>query len=320
MSKGTVDRLYEYLLGVLGEIKMNFESSIEECQFTKLLKDIPYIYNATYPKVKTQLEKLLQMHNAICGKKYYDEKVNINIDDSTWRFNCFYNYCENELLNICSNRKLLLDYLIHMFYTDKDFYHCDKSILWNVFGQDICNRYIHKEINVSTTELKKLAKKVEKAKRQAEAIKQMCSDANVINIKDLPQKEIYITDSEVDYVMKTVTDDKEAQKLLVALLGLERKINAENKKGQHYKAIKIEKGKKNGVTMYQICKLADIYYNQIYNRLQVLYEKKLIDIDLQNLKVPKIKVCIPPQEKRIEEYQILDINDIRKNVLEYRFA
>lgn len=324
LSNGTVDRLYNYLLKRFAEFKTNYEAATQKiecrCQFTKLLEKVPYIYNATYPKVKDRVKKLLQMHNIICGKKYYDEKESSCVNDATWRFTRFYSYCEEELLAICSDRDLLLNYMIYLFYTNADFYHCDKSILWNVFGEDICNRYIHKEINVSTTELKKLAKKEEKAKRQAEVIEKMCSDANAINIKDLPQKEIYITDTEVDYVIESVTDDKEAQKLLIALLGLERKINAENEKGQHYKAIKIEKGKKNGVTMHQICKLADIYYNQIYNRLQVLYEKKLIDIDLQNLKVPKIKVCIPTREKRTEEYQILDINDIRKNVLEYRLA
>ena len=72
--------------------------------------------------------------------------------------------------------------------------------------------------------------------------------------------------------------------------------------------------------MYQICKLADIHYNQVYNRLKLLHEKRLIDIDIHNMKVPKITVCIPVQEMVHEEYQITDINDVRTKVLERMFV
>ena len=88
------------------------------------------------------------MHNIICGKKYYDEKEGTCVDDSAWRFDRFYSYCENELMGVCHDRETLLNYLIHLFYTNGDFYNCDKAILWNVFGEDICNRYMKKEINM----------------------------------------------------------------------------------------------------------------------------------------------------------------------------
>lgn len=137
LTDGTVDRLYKYLSETLSGIKLDFESPVQECQFTKLLKDIPYIYNATYPKVKERLKELLKMHNIICGKKYYDEKEGTCIDDTTRRFDRFYSYCENELMGICPDRETLLNYLIHLFYTNEEFYNCDKAILWNVFGEDI---------------------------------------------------------------------------------------------------------------------------------------------------------------------------------------
>lgn len=319
LTNGTADKLYKYLYNALSEIKIEFESSSEQCQFTKLLKDIPYIYNATYPKVEDELKKLLQMHNVICGKKYYDEKENSSIDDSTWRFERFYSYCEEELLSICPDRKLLLDYITHLFYTNGNFYKCDKGILWNVFGEDICNRYMNKEINVSQDELKKLDKKEKKAKSKAEQIEKMCSNANIICIKDLPEQEIYITDTELEYVKNAIPDDEEAQRLVIALLALYRKINIE-KKGGKWKAIRITKGKKNEITAYQLCKLADIHYNQFYNRLKLLHQNKLIDINLDNMKIPKIVVCIPALEKKHDEYAILDINNVRENVLEHKFA
>lgn len=200
LTDGTVDRMYKYLSESLSEIKLDFESLVQECQFTKILKDIPYIYNATYPKVKERLKELLKMHNIICGKKYYDEKEGTCIDDTTRRFDRFYSYCENELMGICPDRETLLNYLIHLFYTNEEFYNCDKAILWNVYGEDICNRYIRKEINVSLDDLDKLAKKEKKAKEKAEKIKEMCSNANLIRIKDLPENAIYITDTDVKYL------------------------------------------------------------------------------------------------------------------------
>lgn len=319
MTNGTVDRLYKYLMECMANIEIAFEGTTEICQFTKLLKDIPYIYNATYPKVKERLKELLQMHNIICEKKYYDEKESSCIDDSTWRFKRFYSYCEEKLLDVCSDRKLLLDYMIHLFYADGEFYEGDKAILWNVFGADICNRYIENELCTDGDTIKKLFKKEKRAKAKAEEIKEMCSKANVICIKDLPEKPITITDAEVEYISEVLSDDVEAQRLMISLLAVYRKINVDSE-SRRQKVIKLTKGKKNEVTMHQLCKLADIYCNQFQSRLKVLYEKKLIDIDVENLKIPKVKVCVPEQGKVFEEYEIFDINDVKYKVLERKFA
>lgn len=172
---------------------------------------------------------------------------------------------------------------------------------------------------MSLDDLDKLAKKEKRAKIKAEKVKEMCSNANIIHIKDLPENEIYITDTDVKYIAETIPDNQEAQRLMIALLVLYRKINSEDKKGRK-KAIKIRKGKKNEITIHQICKLADIHYNQVYNRLKLLYERRLIGIDLQNMKVPKITVYIPDQDKESEEYKIIDINDIRVNIFENKMA
>ena len=319
LTNGTVDRLYKYLLEQLSEIEMDFESQEEKCQFTKLLKEIPYTYNATYPKVKETLEALLQTHNIICGKKYYDEKENSNIDDSSWRFARFYSYCEEELLKICKDRNKLLNYMIYAYYTDEKFCNSDKGILWNVFGEDICNRYMKRELCVSEEIKSKLKQKEKKAKDKAEQVKKMCSEANIICIKELSEKKIVITDAELNYILKNLPGDIEAQRLLIALLAIYRKINVEHKKGQ-MKKIKIKKGKKNEVTINQICKLADIYYNQIHGRLKKLSDNGMIEIDISNIKVPKITVCVPEAEKENEEFVIRDINDVYKNVIERKFT
>ena len=46
----------------------------------------------------------------------------------------------------------------------------------------------------------------------------------------------------------------------------------------------------------------------------------LINIDISNMKVPKITVCIPEQENDCEEYKIVDINDVSKIVTECKCA
>lgn len=51
-----------------------------------------------------------------------------------------------------------------------------------------------------------------------------------------------------------------------------------------------------------------------------MYEKRLIDIDLQNMKVPKITVYIPNQDKEKEEYKIVNINDIKANIFASKMA
>lgn len=319
MTNGTVDRLYKYLLSCITDMELSFASTDKECQFTKLLKDIPYIYNATYPRVKAKLEELMQIHNIICGKKYYDEKENSSIDDSSWRFDRFYSYCEQELLDICTDRNTLLNYMIHLYYADEKFYDSDKAILWNVFGEDIYNRYSKNELCCNEIILKKLKKKEKKARVNAEQIKKMCSEANIVRIKDLPEGKVAITDAELDYIVDVLPNDEEAQRLMISLLALYRKINLTHKKGK-MRVIKISKGKKNEITMYQLCKLADIHANQFYNRLQVLHEKGLICIDVSNLKVPKITVCISQHCMEKKEYEIGDINDVKMMLLERKLA
>lgn len=238
---------------------------------------------------------------------------------STWRFEPFYAYCEEELLRECADRETLLNYLIHIFYTDCRFYNCDKAILWNVFGEDICNRYMNSNICTDEILLKKLAKKENRAEKNAEKVKKMVSSANIISIKDLPEGTVVITDAELNYIAETIPDNVEAQRLMISLLVLYKKINVDHKKGK-YKAIKITKGKKNEITMNQLCKLSDIYLNQFHNRLKILHEKGLIDIDLGNLKVPKVEVCMPELSKNDKGYEIVNINDVRTILLGRKLA
>lgn len=315
ITNGTVDKLYVHLKEQMANLEMNFESITEECQFTKLLKNVPYIYNVTYSKVKNKIDDLLKMHNVICGKKYYDEKTQKKSDESTWRFERFYSYCEEELLNVCKDREKLLNYVIYLFYADKDFCKKDKGILWNVFGKDICNRYIGKQLCISDEIMHDLSKKEKKAKCKADSIKEMCKNASIVSIRNLPEKEIVITDAELKFIFEKLPNNKEAQRVLITLLAIYRKVNLDNT-GKKPIPVKIAKGSKNEVTKNQICKLSDIYYNQIDNRIKLLYNEGLINIDVSNIKVPKITVLVPDLEKCHKEYSVGEINDVRTKIID----
>lgn len=317
LSKGTVDRIYCYIRNHIDDMEMEFDATTEECQFTKLMTEIPYIYNVTYKNLREKMHELQEKHNRLCGKKYYEEKADFGGDRNLQRFASFYNFCEMELSMICKEREKLLNYLIYLFYTDAEFRNCDKAILWNVFGRDICMRYQSKsELNDEI--LTKLKKYETKAEKQAETLKKQCSQKNIVHIKNLPNVEIVITDREIDYIAHR-TDDKEAGRLMLALLVLYKKINIENDDKKRMYPVKISKGKKSEVTKNQLCKLADIYYNQFDNRIKALYDRKLIDINLSNLKIPKIYIKIPELDKFEKSYSINDINEIFYIVKEHMF-
>ena len=58
-------------------------------------------------------------------------------------------------------------------------------------------------INLSPDVLGKLAKKEKRAKVKADKIKEICSNANIIHIKDLPGNAIYVTDTDIKYIAET---------------------------------------------------------------------------------------------------------------------
>ena len=306
MTNGTVDKICKYMQECISDIELNFETVKQECQFTKIMSDIEYIYNATYPKIIDKLKNLLEIHKKICGKKYYDDKNGSGTDDSSRRFERFYSYCEIELHKLCKDRNQLLNYLIYAYYTDKEFCNADKSILWNVFGQDICCRYLNGNVILDENRLERLRKSEDKAQEKAEKVKDMCKSANTVLIHGLEDEEIVITQNELSKINSDV-DDPAAVRLMIVLLVLYKKLNKKLEKNRC--VIKLVKGKKGEVTKNQLCKLADIYYNQFDNRLEKLVQNGLISVDIGNLKVPKISVNIPI-DNEADGHIIKDINDV----------
>lgn len=306
MTNGTVDKICKYMQSCVSDIELDFESVEQECQFTKIMSDIEYIYNATYPKIINKLRELLEMHKKICGKKYYDDKSSSSMDDSSGRFERFYSYCEIELHKLCKNRNKLLNYLIYAYYTDKEFCNADKSILWNVFGKDICGHYLNGNVILDEKKLERLKKSEEKAQEKAEKVKEMCQSANIVHIHGLEDGEIIITKNELLEIDNNI-DDSVARRLMIVLLALYKKLNINSEKNKC--AIKLVRGKKGEITKNQLCKLANIHYNQFDKRLEKLVQSGLISVDISNLKVPKISLNMILDNDK-DGHKISDINDV----------
>ena len=128
-------------------------------------------------------------------------------------------YAFGEVLHkLCKNRNKLLNYLIYAYYTDKEFCNADKSILWNVFGKDICSRYLNGNVILNEKKLERLKKSEEKAQEKAEKVKEMCQSANIVHIHGLEDGEIIITKNELLEIDNNI-DDSVARRLMIVLLG-----------------------------------------------------------------------------------------------------
>lgn len=79
---------------------------------------------------KTQ--KILSINLSYMNDSYNDEEKD---DDNIFKY--LFNVYENELLSVCSNTEKLCDYVVYVYY---NFYkNHSKSLLWNVFGNEIVN-------------------------------------------------------------------------------------------------------------------------------------------------------------------------------------
>ncbi len=91
-------------------------------------------------------------------------------------------------------------------------------------------------------------------------------------------------------IMKDKVKDEEARKLLFVLSIIDRKINSgENK----YKPIEIILNGKNQINYSRLCKLSDIDARHFNEKINILKENGLIDVDLKNLLKPKYSVKFP---------------------------
>ncbi|MDD3362793.1 MAG: hypothetical protein PHW34_14090 [Hespellia sp.] len=309
LTNGTVDKVYLYLKQLVCDIEAKFWDDVtngyERCQFYKLLQGNQYVYNTTYPKVKEKMAELQKQHEIICNKKYNDEHTYGSMDDSGYRFLRFYSFCELELLKVCKDRAKLLNYMIYIYWFDDEFVKLDKSILWNVFGKDIIKLYLHKEICTDEKILKTLDKKHARVLRK---VTSGLDNASIVEIKDMSNDAVFITDAEVHEIKSSLPNDYVSQRLLFVLLVLYKKIQIDTTSKRERK-LPITRSKKRMVTFNKLSKLSDIYYHQVEPRLKKLKNQELIAVDMKNIEKPKITPLIGYDLAAKEGCRIADINE-----------
>ena len=69
------------------------------------------------------------------NREYTLEVLDDEDDFNDGMFNYLFEYYENKLLNLCSNKEKLSDYVVYVFYTM--FNRHSKSLIWNIFGEEI---------------------------------------------------------------------------------------------------------------------------------------------------------------------------------------
>lgn len=311
--------------------------------FTTLLSDKVDEYGDLYKNVKQKLLELQDMFSEYT-KEYKIEAVNNKEQKKEYsgHYRSFYQYARYELLSTCklSNIKVnkVLDILLHLYYTDKEFINKDRSILWNAFEKEIISRCKNEDVSTSFDAKEILQRKVKAEERVKKSSKKL-SKKNTVKLKlfDGNNAEIIVTDTDRKQIMKLIKDSQDvngkvvniknvidARRLYMFMIIVSRKSEQEvernvSLKDESGKVVKDENGKKvtevrketkknpiqiNSNKKYDINysnieKITGIDRRNIKNIIKELKELGLIYIYENNLSNPKIKIMFDNHDGEI---------------------
>ena len=206
----------------------------EEFDYRTLLSGNVHVNRDVYRKVQIlqdEYKKLADGIRASHKSKDKNEKANISL-----RYRMFYEKCRADLLHIVPDIDKLLDMLILIYYTKRDFRDNQKSkdLLWNAFAEEMITRAkgekISKQVNFKKVALKHYKNDVVESKKKrtgkitiASIDRSDCADNEVIFYKEdreeirkliLKHKIVKRSDNRVKY-----------ERLIAVLLFLSRKMN-----------------------------------------------------------------------------------------------
>ncbi len=315
----TMNKICKYMEKQIGEIKPEIVE--EKFDYSSLLRTDVNIYNETYKKVKQKLLELQEEQYDINNKKYHsmddseDEK-----QDYHNKYQQFYAYAKTELIYFCRDIDKLVEYLITIFYSDKDFVtKADRAILWNCFYGQMINRCrgkkSKKENSIDFDALEKRRQK--NIKNIAKSKREKC----LVRISFLENKpDVRISKENISQIKKVINipkakDNKtkkyyeEARRLFFVLLVIYRKLNS---------PITIFEAKKNQINYSQLNKLADIDGRHFQIIIKILEEAGVIQVNTRNLAAPKITVVFDSVDGKSSDICIDNINEC-KSVLNRHF-
>lgn len=314
----TMNRLYDYMQEELNKIE-TIESKNKDCILKLMKNEDINIYNETYPKIlekikefKEELDIITQKNSIDCESFEYDSDKKIQQID---KYNYLYSYYRNEILSIIADNKQvnmdkLIDYIIYIFYLEKDFSlkNESKDMLWNMFGSELrkrakgidLNNDIDNEIILKRRE--KLLKEKEKIKNNSKKI--VIEDINFRNGDDPVVVEVC-----KDKIFNTINKfeiTENSKRVLKALVLLKLIYN-------HFKMeqLIIYQNKKKKLTRSILAKMTGINITKIEAALLELKNNELIEFKISKDKFD-ILIEIGFDYLSIEGGNIVKINSLEK--------
>lgn len=281
----TMNQICHYMEEQIGNINMDINVE-EEFYWENLIPSIPDITSHRYKKVRDKLIEMQEWFYEINNEKYNDtDDLSEANKASKKMYDSLYEFAKAELIAVNHDESELLDMLITIYYSDKKFMekYSDKSILWNCFGEELAERSKCDFSHVGNSDMEKLVKRSDKAKKHLEDLKeyrkanfQIWEFENENNV----DREVDLYKEDIKWIKKTIPTKTErctdCRRLLLVLTYICRKCDTD--------AVSIIHNKNNRITKSALCKLADIdrrYFDKDIKILEAL-GVLIISVDKQN--------------------------------------
>lgn len=278
----TMQKLSDYIISQIKDVRVNFDGIEEkENSLLSLCHKNVDLYNQTYKNLKVKLVDLYKDYQLINHKNYCDPDSDTieQVEENNLNFKYFYDCCRTELAQVAEETgqlSNLLDYLITICETEKEFINADKSIIWNAFGEALIER--SKDINyIPQFNLEKLKTKQSKARAKIEKEKETASRVTLKVAEGMEENFFDVSKSEIAEVKKMLPNDKDAQRLFLILLGISRKNGYQPLAYVTHKWTYGEMGVINKSKVCDLCRFSNDgrKFNQC---IKLLREKKLVDV------------------------------------------
>lgn len=274
----TMNRICHYMEKCIGNIDIDIHIE-DEFHWENLLPYIPDITSHRYKKIRDKLEEMQEWLCEINNDRYKDtDDSEEAAEENNRNYDALYELAESEFLDIVPDRQELLGMLLVIFYSDKKFMkkHSDKSILWGCFGDELVERAGCSVSHDGGTDLEKIRKRGEKAKKSLENLKEYREKNFQIweleNDKNADRKVTFYKE-DISWIKKTVPAKQErctdCRRLLLVLLYICRKCDSDT--------ITVLCNKNNRITKSALCKMADIDARNFNEAVRILQELGVLD-------------------------------------------
>lgn len=277
----TMNQICHYMEEQIGRIDMDIIIE-EEFHWERLIASFPDITSHRYKKVRDKLVEMQEWLYEINNEKYNDtDNMNESNKINKRRYESVYDFTKAELSAIIHDGSELLDMIITIYYSDKKFMekYSDKSILWGCFGEELAERAKGDFSHVDSSDMDKLVKRGEKAKKHLEDLKeyreknfQIWEFENENNV----DREVNLYKEDIQWIKKSIPTKIErctdCRRLMLVLAYICRKCDID--------AISIIHNKNNRITKSALCKLADIDRRYFDKDIRLLDELGLLNISI----------------------------------------